>query len=492
AFRVKYEGKTDSILFTCHDTFHQILTLSIQNQRTNLLPNPVKVETTIEVWCWPALEFLPSTLAMGVGKREAISQYYPEWLKSENAAEFFINVDNNPKKESNKSVDALDILAITRDHDMSFLNSRKLGSVLVMGFLQHRLTFRGFKVMIPSTFMLLGQTMLAHVEGLDGELPVKHNFDDVFVEWTVSDASIAQLQSVILPPNGNFMTANPQGNGEGKGLSVKVVTNVVGEVDIRAVVSLRNAPKASANRFEIQKTIRVLPNVLPPCNQIILRPNSTFHLSSLFKNQLNANSLRGTYDLVITSDNPTYVAVREDGLTLKADTPTTSNFIVHVGLVSPNDPWANPFVDLNKGYVVCMCGFCGYSFIQSTKIVKNKDKSYAAPQLAAFVVVAVQPNGFDLWDENSKKGYDGSMLSPTHALQLSLANKVVLGGPAKSRFSPTDNILCESMEVTLQVTMLDDLVRELTVMSNIFAYSNDSSILSIGPSSVLRVHICPW
>merc|ERR1719295_488876 len=207
---------------------------------------------------------------MGVGTRRNAKELYPQWVSSEAASEFEIEIK---QKESAHIVSVM---------DNERVQAKRLGQATISGTLVHPtgrvhihppgfqnalniiVLFKGFTMEMPAFWMLEGNDQIVHIEGLDGThhiLPNRQNFDDVFVEWTSDDANIVQLAPILPRPDAlvhskrggvgsRHRDEDAKRSNTGTGLSVRLVAHSVGQVNIKAVITLRNPPKQiKTNKF---------------------------------------------------------------------------------------------------------------------------------------------------------------------------------------------------------------------------------------------------
>eukprot|EP01084_Bolivina_argentea_P162128 282176_1 len=58
--------------------------------------------------------------------------------------------------------------------------------------------------------------------------------------------------------------------------------------------------------------------------------------------------------------------------------------------------------------------------------------------------------------------------------------------PVSSPFSRTENILCENQNISIKISVLDELARELHIIDHIIVESNDSSIIFV-PNNQIKI-----
>ncbi len=400
--------------------------------------------------------------------RKNAKALYPEWVRSEAAKEFVIKLE---QKES-----ATDIVTVVENEKVV---AKRLGSSFISGQLTHPtqrvyihptgfsnqlqiiVLFKDFSMEMPAFWIVNGNHQIAHIEGLDGHhhiLPFRHNFDDVFVEWHSEDANIVELLP-ILPRQRQHIeysedekrSMKSERNSVGTGLSVRLHAHSVGQVNIRAVISLRNPPHSIQNRFELVQTVTVIPQVVSPCNSIILKPNSSLSLSPWLNPDTSVDSIGQIYQIhhEFSSKNEDYVSVQNKRLKVGSNAPIASNIAVTQILHSPE-----------KG--------------------RGEKKQYPLAQAASLIVSIVEPSGLNLLKSSFVTENAVPLLSRQYHLgedQPFWSSSSSYSSNTEATYSKTENLLCEKQRVTLKMAILDELARELHVMGECRVESNDTTII---------------
>merc|ERR1719474_1376775 len=439
-----YRYNRNTLEFMCYRPFHGTVTLTVSNLESESLPHPMVSVAEVEVFCFPQFRYGSKQVEMGVGTRRNAKELYPEWVSSAAAAEFEIELE---QKES-------EIVSVM---DNEKVQAKRLGKAVISGKLVHPtqrvhihppgfhnalsivVLFKGFIIEVPAVWIIEGNDQIVHIEGLDGIhhiLPNRQNFDDVFVEWTSDDA---------------------KRNAVGSGLSVKLVAHSVGQVNIKAAITLRTQLKKIKTQWTYSRTVTVIPRVVSPCNSIILKPNSSMALSGQFQPDTAVDSIgqiyavkhdyAGVHGAVVVEDNKLKVA---------ANARSGENVVVTLVLQSPShdDRYA------------------------------HRAKQYPLNQASSLTVSIVEPTGLNLvsspygsmvmdnavWTESVREFMAGN--GEPFWTTLSSAQKV-----RSVEFSKTENVMCEHQRVTVKIAILDELGRELHAMEQCKAVSNDTSIV---------------
>merc|ERR1719474_210792 len=319
-----YRYNRNTLEFMCYRPFHGTVTLTVSNLESESLPHPMVSVAEVEVFCFPQFRYGSKQVEMGVGTRRNAKELYPEWVSSAAAAEFEIELE---QKES-------EIVSVM---DNEKVQAKRLGKAVISGKLVHPtqrvhihppgfhnalsivVLFKGFIIEVPAVWIIEGNDQIVHIEGLDGIhhiLPNRQNFDDVFVEWTSDDA---------------------KRNAVGSGLSVKLVAHSVGQVNIKAAITLRTQLKKIKTQWTYSRTVTVIPRVVSPCNSIILKPNSSMALSGQFQPETQVDSIGQIYAVKHDyTGNAGAVVVEDNKLKVAADARSGENVVVTLVLQSPD------------------------------------------------------------------------------------------------------------------------------------------------------------
>ena len=473
-FSVRYNGKT--LEFICYQEFHYTVQLTVKNKAWDTLPFPVESVANVEIFCFPQFKFNSSKIEMGVGTRKKAQEFYPKWVSSPAAQEFNIKLNQN-ESEVVSIVNSANFVA------------KRLGSSVIYGELYHSkqrvhihppgffnklqiiVLFKDFSMEMSAYWIINGKDQIAHIEGLDEShhiLPFRHNFDDVFVEWTSEDANIIELLPILPRPNtmqNQIIQSDEKRNNIGTGLSVKLMAHSVGQVNIKATIKLRNPPKRIKAEFQITKTVTVIPQVVHSCNSIILKPNSTLPLSARFNPDTTVAGIGQIYQIKTESEKE-WIYVADQSLKVDKNAPPGENIAVTFLLQSPN------------------------------KQIPHIIKQYPLTQAASWSVSIVEPTGLNLlrpgFIENNAI-YSQSVDVDTNNVgtggqQFWAAMPKMASSTSKTdyKYSKTDNILCEKQNVSLKISILDELARNLHVMDQVKVVSNDTTIVLPGKDITIR------
>jgi len=474
-FSVTYNGKT--LEFICYQEFHYTVQLTVKNKAWDTLPFPVESVANVEIFCFPQFKFNSSKIEMGVGTRKKAQEFYPKWVSSPAAQGFNIKLNQN-ESEVVSIVNSANFVA------------KRLGSSVIYGELYHSkqkvhihppgfsnklqiiVLFKDFSMEMPAFWIINGKDQIAHIEGLDEShhiLPFRHNFDDVFVEWTSEDANIIELLPILPRPNAmqnQLPQSDEKRNNIGTGLSVKLMAHSVGQVNIKATIKLRNPPKRIKAEFQIIKTVTVIPQVVHSCNSIILKPNSTLPLSARFNPDTTVAGIGQIYQIRTESEKE-WISVADQALKVEKNAPPGENIAVTFLLESPNK--------------------------QTPHIVKQ----YPSTQAASWSVSIVEPTGLNLlkpgFIENNaiysqSVDYDASNVGTGSQQFWASMQTPITSTTTKTyyKYSKTDNILCEKQNVSLKISILDELARNLHVMDQVKVVSNDTTIVLPGKDITIR------
>jgi len=499
-FGIRYNGKT--LEFVCYQPFHATLQLRVSNRKSDSLPLPVTSVADIEVFCFPPFQFNASKIEMGVGTRRAAAEFFPDWLKQdEAAAEFTVALQQQDQDDDNV------VSIVSAQH----LVAKRLGSCLIQAQFEHPtqrvyvhrpgfdhtlqivVLFKDFAMQMASLWMMHGQAQMAHIEGVDGHrhiLPFRHNFDDVDIVWKVEDPSVVRLMPVVAPPliNGRGerdgvvvadgktdeqqqqQSPQQQHGMYARGLSIKMVAHSVGQSNVRAQITLRNAPTNIKSEFEIVKTVTVIPRVVDDCNALILKPNSTYALSARYNPDTSVVGVGNVYKM--------YIDQRQK--------------FIHV-----NDRRQPPLLSVDKhapiGHHVALT-----FLLQSEQRAKHagatktaSTKQYPLTQASSLMISIVEGAGLHL--VHAHTAYDNAVFSHTMDVGSSSSSSAsasslfwssskhkgsnVHSTASANKYRYTDNILCERQNISLKVAILDELARNLHVMDQIKVISNDTSVI---------------
>jgi len=115
--------------------------------------------------------------------------------------------------------------------------------------------------------------------------------------------------------------------------------------------------------------------------------------------------------------------------------------------------------------------------------IPHKVKQYPLTQAASLIVSIVEPTGLNLLnpafiEDNAmytqSVGYDGT---GNQQFWNTLSSSSTTQSQIDTKYSKTDNILCEKQNITLKIAILDELARNLHVMDQIKVVSNDTTIV---------------
>ena len=472
-FGYQYDGET--LEFLCYRQFHGIVELTVSNLRSDSLPRPASSRAEIEVFCFPQFRYDSNSIEMGVGTRKNAKELYPKWVSSKAATNFTIQI-----KEETSDRRIVSVM------DNERVQAKRLGEARISGTLMHKtgevyihppgfhnsltiiVSFEDFSMEMPALWMLEGNDQIVHIEGLDGThhiLPNRQNFDDVFVEWTSDDANIVQLAPILPRPDAlvhskrggvgsRHRDEDAKRSNTGTGLSVRLVAHSVGQVNIKAVITLRNPPKQiKTNKFLLTRTVKVIPR-RSPCNSIILKPNSSTALPGEFQPETNVDPHGQIYEVKFDYSDDT-VFVEDKTLRVTSEARSGQHVVVTLVLQSPD------------------------------RYAEEWNEKYPFNQASSLTVSVVEPTGLNVLSSP----YGNTLMMDNAVYTESV--KDLLSGNSQPFWthlssaqnvqtvdvSTTENVLCEKQSVLVKIAILDPLTRELHAMEMCKAVSNDTTIV---------------